>query len=105
MNSRRYLCSHLVSLRKNSGESAPARVVNLEEIWQTGAVLESEEPVEEAARVEIHCGEAVFAGSIVQVSAHEFGWRIEVEFSPETPWSPDRFCPEHLLELPARNHP
>jgi hypothetical protein len=100
MNFQRYLCSHLVvlinnvTLRNSSTES----VVNLEEIWESGAVLESEDPVEEGERVQIRCGTAFFAGKIVQVERHEFGWRFEVEFSPMTPWSLEQFRPEHLLE-------
>ena len=79
-------------MRNNSTESA----VNLEEIWENGAVLESEGPVEKGARVEIRCGSAFFAGRIVQVEGHQFGWRFEVEFSPMTPWKPAQFVPEHL---------
>jgi hypothetical protein len=95
MNFQRYQCSHLVALRSNSAES----VVNLEEIWKSGAVLESEDPVEEGARVEIRSETAFFAAQIVQVERHDFGWRFEVQFSPMTPWNPQRFQPEHLLDL------
>lgn len=95
MSVRRYLCSELVSLRMNSGESK----VNLEEIWQNGAIIEAETPVETGARVEIRSGQALFAGKITKVERHEFGWRAELEFSPLTPWSPDRFRPQHLLDV------
>ena len=95
MSSQRYLCSQLVTLRNKSGES----VINLEEIWNSGAVLESEEPVEEGAWVEIRCETAFFAGRVVQVDRHEFGWRLEIEFSPMTPWKPEQFQPEHLLDV------
>jgi hypothetical protein len=95
MNTQRFFCSHLVALRNNSVES----IVNLEEIWGNGAVLESEEPVKEGSRVEIRSGPAFFAGRIVQVERHEFGWRFEVEFSPMTPWKLEQFQPEHLLDV------
>jgi hypothetical protein len=95
MNPRRYHCSHLVTLRNNSTESA----VNLEEIWTEGAVLESEEEIKEGARVEILCDAACFSGRIGLVERHEFGWRFEVEFSPLTPWNPERFRPQHLIDL------
>jgi hypothetical protein len=97
MNPRRYLCSQLVTLRNNSGESAVHLVANLEEIWATGAVLESEQPVKEDTNMEMRCGSALFAGRVVQVEQHEFGWRVQVEFSPLTPWSLEKFEPEHLL--------
>jgi len=95
MNPRRYLCSQLVTLINKSGES----VVNLEEIWEGGAALESENPVEEGAKVEIRCEKTFFAGRIVRVEAHEFGWRLEMEFSPMTPWNPEKFWPEHTLDV------
>jgi len=82
-------------LRNNSIES----IVNLEEIWENGAVLESEEPVEVGSKIEMRCGAAFFAGRIVQVERHEIGWRFEVAFSPMTPWNPEEFQPEHLLDV------
>jgi hypothetical protein len=97
MSLQRYLCSQLVVLRNNSDPEA-TRIVNLEEIWKTGAVLESEEAMEEGAKVEIRCGDAFFAGRIVRVEPHELGWRLELEFSPLTPWSPEQFQPQHLLD-------
>jgi hypothetical protein len=86
-----------VALRNNSGANT---VVNLEEIWKTGAVLESEEPVEKGARVEIRCEAVFFSGDVTQVETHEFGWRFEMEFSPMTQWSLERFRPAHLLDFP-----
>lgn len=98
MGARHYLCSELVTLRINSDEFT----VNLEEIWREGAVLESEGPIETGVRVEIRSSQAFFAGKVKQVEQHEFGWRAEVEFSPLTPWSPDLFRPQHLLDVSDR---
>ena len=95
MAARRYLCSQLVRLTWSGGE----RVVNLEEIWENGAVLESEEPLHAGVRAEVRAGSCFFAGRVATVGAYEFGWRIELEFSPLTPWSPERFRPDHLLDL------
>ena len=95
MKPQRFLCSQLIGLRNNSVES----FVNLEEIWENGAVLESEQPVHEGSKVEMRCGAAFFSGRIVQVEHHEFGWRFEVEFSPMTPWKLEQFQPEHLLDV------
>ena len=97
MNSQRYLCSHLVALRNNSEESSVHLVANLEEIWATGAVIESEQPVKEGTNMEMRCGSALFAARVVQAERHEFGWRLQVEFSPLTPWSLEQFEPKHLL--------
>jgi hypothetical protein len=95
MNPQRFFCSQLVALINNSLES----IVNLEEIWENGAVLESEEAVNEGSKIAMRCGPAFFAGRIVQVERHEFGWRFEVEFSPMTPWNLQKFQPQHLLDV------
>jgi hypothetical protein len=91
----RYLCSELVALKVGSTTST----VNLEEIWPGGAVLEAESAVEDGTQVEIRCADAFFAGRIARVEPHEFGWRVEVAFSPLTPWDPEKFKPQHLLAL------
>lgn len=101
MTPQRFLCSQLVSLSEYSSDTGGDRLVNLEEIWSSGAILEAETAVTRGAMVELRCGPAVFGGRIVEVEAHEFGWRFEVEFSPETPWRPEDFRPEHLLDPSA----
>lgn len=91
----RYLCSQLVTLRWNGG----AVIVNLEEIQAAGAVLESEVEVPLDSRVEIRCGSVYFEGTLTRSERHDSGFRVEVELSPLTPWSIERFRPEHLLDL------
>ena len=49
--------------------------------------------------MEMRCGSALFAGRVVHVEEHEFGWRLQVEFSPLTLWSLEKFEPEHLLNV------
>ena len=95
MGARRYLCSELVALKVNSVETT----VNLEEIWQDGAAFESEDPVVEGLPVELRCGPACFSGKVTQIERYEFGWRVEVEFSPLTPWNPEQFRPQHMLDV------
>ncbi len=96
MSAPRYLCSDLVTLRIGAAES----IVNLEEIGRDGAAIESEDAVADGAKVEIRCGSVFFVGRVSQVEQHEFGWRAEIEFSPLTPWSPERFRPLHMLDQP-----
>ena len=91
----RYLCSELVALKVGSTTST----VNLEEIWPEGAVLEAESAVEDGAHVEIRSGDVLLAGRVAGVELHEFGWRVEVVFSPLTRWDPEKFKPQHLLAL------
>jgi len=94
MNAPRYLCSDLVTLRIGAAEST----VNLEEIGRTGAAIESEDPIVDGVKVEVRCGSVFFCGKVTQVERHEFGWRVEIEFSPLTPWSPEQFRPLHMLD-------
>jgi hypothetical protein len=95
VDARRYLCSDLVVLKTATREFT----VNLEEIWAAGAIIDAEEAVAEGALVVVRGGGQGFSGRVVRVSRHEFGWYAEVEFSPLTPWSPERFLPRHLLEI------
>jgi hypothetical protein len=77
--------------------------VNLEEIWAAGAILDAEEAVAEGAPVVVRGGGNGFSGHVVRVRQHEFGWHLEVEFSPLTPWSLERFLPRHLVDPSALN--
>jgi hypothetical protein len=96
MSAPRFLCSDLVTLRIGTAEST----VNLEEIGQDGAAIESEDPIVDGVRVEVRCGSVFYFGKVNQVEQHEFGWRVEIEFSPLTPWSPEQYRPQHMLDQP-----
>jgi hypothetical protein len=97
MGELRYLCSHLVRLAAGGNE----RWVNLEEIWDSGAVLDSEDPVEIGASAEISTGDVRFSGRVIAVERYECGWRVEMVFSPATRWSIERWKPEHALDPAA----
>ncbi len=90
----RYLCSELVVLKCDAAQT----VVNLEEIWSNGAALESDDPIPVGAAVELECGESRFAATVSTAKQHEFGWWIELDFSPETPWKPEIFRPQHMVD-------
>jgi hypothetical protein len=104
---RRYLCSELVTLRLRGHD----RTVNLEEIWQTGAVVEGEgdemAPAPgESAQIRSRLTDeslVAFTGKIRGIETHEFGWRAEIEFSPLTPWSVEAFSPRHLTDISPEN--
>jgi len=96
-DSRRYLCSHLVTLVFGGQR----RVVNLEEICRSGAWLDSDEPVPAGVWVEMRTEGMRFQGTVTEVEEHDLGWRIQLEFSPLTPWSVENFRPQHLLDPSA----
>ena len=91
MRETRYLCSHLIRLKQRDGEST----VNLETIWTGGATVEAETALAVGEAIELRCGGVNFTGSVTEVERHEFGWRAEIRFSPETPWTIEAFRPDH----------
>lgn len=94
MNTPRYLCSQLVRLVIGDRE----HWVNLEEIWGNGAVLGCEEEVANGALVRILSDDLSFEGRVTGVEHEETGWRAEVAFSAQTPWSIEQWRPEHALD-------
>jgi len=90
----RYLCSHLVRLVSDGHE----QWANLEEIWETGAALDCEEQIAPDVAATFSADDVSFEGRITKVEKTRFGWRIEMELSPETPWSIERWKPEHALD-------
>ena len=93
MDAARYLCSHLVRLVTDGGE----QWVNLEEIWTTGAVLNCEQPAPLGVAVTFFAERALFAGLVTDVQQDELGWRVEMLFSPDNLWSPERWHPNHAV--------
>ncbi len=91
---KRFLCSDLVILTVDG----QARYVNLEEIWQTGAVVESEEDAPVAAKVALRAGGITLESDVERVDRHEYGYRIEIRFL-EREWTPELFKPAHLTDL------
>jgi hypothetical protein len=94
---RRYLCSQLATLTIEG----QAHGVNIEEIWETGVALECETPVVADVPASISAEGVAFEGRVSNVRQDELGWRVEIEFSPETPWSPVQWRPDHLLDPAA----
>lgn len=93
---KRFLCSDLVVLSVD-GE---ARLVNLEEIWRTGAVVESEEDAAPGGKAQLRAGGATLEVDIERVERHEYGRRIEIRFT-DREWTPELFTPAHLTDLTA----
>lgn len=97
MDAPRYLCSQLVRLVSGDRE----QWVNLEEIWNGGAVLECEEEIGNGAPATISTDEISFEGHVTAVERNEFGWTAEMAFSPLTPWTIELWRPEHALDPAA----
>lgn len=97
VDNRRYLCSQLATLTIGG----QPQCVNIEEIWGTGVVLECESPVADGAPASLAVESVIFEGHVADVRKDEFGWRVGMEFSAATPWLPENWKPEHLLDPAA----
>ncbi len=93
--SPRYLCSDLLRVRGPGGWSG---WVNLEEIWDRGAVLESESPIELQQKLLLQKQGGKIWGAVEECAEHAFGYRIQVKFLFDQKWSPALFRPEHLFD-------
>jgi hypothetical protein len=97
---KRFLCSDLVVLSIDG----QARFVNLEEIWRTGAVVDSEDGAAPAAAAELRAGTVALKVSVERVERHEYGYRVELRFS-DVEWTPELFTPAHLTDLSTVGRP
>jgi len=95
MSSARYLCSQLVRL---AVPDPPEQWVTLEEIWEDGAMLECESEVDLGASAMISADDVSFTGRITAVDRHEFGWQVEITFSPSTRWTMEKWRPDHAID-------
>ena len=97
MAAPRYLCSQLITVSSDD----LATIANLEGIDETRVLLESEEEIPAGAVIEIRCGNQFYADvTVTRATRHGYGWTVEGELSPLTPWTPAHFRPEHLTDVP-----
>jgi hypothetical protein len=89
---KQYLCSHLVTLRSGDRET-PA---NLERIWEDGATVNAEEPVESGTHVLIFSAGCGLSGSVKSCETDPAGHYLEIAL--DNAWSPDTFTPDHLTD-------
>jgi hypothetical protein len=97
---KRFLCSDLVILSIDG----QANFVNLEEIWRTGAVVDSEEGAEPAASAQIRAGTMAIGVVVERVERDEYGYRLELRFV-DAEWTPELFTPAHLTDLSTVGRP
>ena len=74
------------------------RAANLEEIWESGAVVDCEATPGKGDYAEIRAAGVLLAGRVVAVEESDVGDRIEIHFSPLTPWSKELFLPDHFFD-------
>jgi len=105
-NSNRCLCSELVEVGwVDAFGRRRKQVANLGEIWQKGAVLESESPIRTGSEVQIRCRGAAFIGKVTRCSSDFVGYLLEVEFAPGVEWRRELYEPEHFFDPSRLNSP
>jgi hypothetical protein len=87
-----FLCSHLVTLRWNAGETC----ANLERISRDVATVNAEQPVPVGAAVEMDVQDCALKGIVGRCAIDMSGYEIDVELEEE--WSIEIFVPDHLFD-------
>ena len=93
------MCSEILTLRLQSREGRECRLkVNLEEIWSSGALFQTDVPLGPFTSVWFAAGGCEFRGRVI---AQEFfiglGYFIEMRFHPSCLWSDHKYRPKHLF--------
>jgi len=95
----RFLCSELVTAEWRSVfDHERTEVVNLEEIWESGATLQFTAPVRAETPIRIVCRDAEFLGRVSLCRADFIGYVVEIEFVEPRRWSRGQYLPEHFFD-------
>src|SRR5215469_10807057 len=91
----RMMCADMVETRwKDSFGRSHRAMALLEDISHSGACLQFEQPVPVGSEIVWDS----FRGRVSYCVYREIGHFAGVELSPETPWSPQRYRPPHMLD-------
>jgi hypothetical protein len=96
----RMMCADVVeaSWTDQDGHIQKAKAL-LENISQSGACLQFEEPVSLGVSVRFTCLKHEFVGEVRYCSYQEIGYFVGVQLAPKSHWSRRTFKPRHLLDL------
>jgi hypothetical protein len=92
-------CSEILSLHLESRSGRPRRLnVNLEEIWPSGALFQTEVPIPPQERLWFACGGREFRGTaIARTFSKGLGYFVEISFDRDCQWSARQYRPKHFL--------
>jgi hypothetical protein len=93
------LCSEILNLHLRAGAGDEREVeVNLEEIWSTGALFLTDEPIQPLTSLRFAGGGCEFQGQVIaQTLLRGLGYFIEMRFQPGCVWSEQQYRPKHLF--------
>jgi hypothetical protein len=101
----RHTCSELVTIHMQTADGNNEELVSiLEDISETGARLQLERPVPADSRLRMVCSNCEahceFGAHVVGSQLHDgIGYFTEIAFEPGTAWCPERYSPQHLLDI------
>jgi hypothetical protein len=93
------LCSEILNLHLQAGARDEREMeVNLEEIWSTGALFLTDEPIRPLTSLRFAGGGCEFRGQVIaQTLLRGLGYFIEMRFQPGCAWSEQQYRPKHLF--------
>lgn len=93
------MCSEIVSLHLQSAEGGERELkVNLEEIWSSGALFQSDVPIPPFTSLWFAGSGCKFRGKVIAGTFFTgLGYFIEMRFHPSRAWSEHKYRPKHLF--------
>jgi hypothetical protein len=93
------MCSQILSLHMQSREGRECKLkVNLEEIWSSGALFQTDVPIRPFTSVWFAVGGSEFRGQVItRELVAGLGYFIEMRFHPSCLWSEHKYRPKHLF--------
>lgn len=93
------MCSEILSLHLQAREERAHELkVNLEQIWPSGALFQTEVPIRPLTSLWFAGGGYQFRGHVVAQSLiNELGYFVEMGFHPSCVWSERKYRPKHLF--------
>ena len=93
-----YLCSNLVTVKKETGTERSAIHGNLEEIGESNVLVLLDSPIRRGTRVTVSAGCHRLKGSVKSWNFEpDLGYFVEVQLTADSRWSKAWFTPQHLL--------
>jgi hypothetical protein len=95
----RVWCSEILSLHVEPKSGRPRKLsVNLEEIWPSGALFQTDARIPPQTRLWFACGGCEFRGTaIARIFSKGLGYFVEIRFDRDCQWSARQFRPKHFL--------
>jgi PilZ domain-containing protein len=96
----RMICADMVDVCWTDTSGRQRRLsALLEDISPHGACLQFEKAVPLGADLTIEHKQGRMAGTVRYCLYRDIGYFVGVQFAPESGWSPEKFQPQHLLDL------